>query len=435
MQLSNLTNIPQKIINIFHKEAKNYGKETKFIKRNSKLTAPAFLRALLATCLSQSFTLEIFCSFLKEQGVRITKQGLHQRFNEYTEALLHHLALCSLKQFKTENLPNMDCLNGFTSVNIIDSSTVSLHRALSNIFKGSGGAASSAALKIQLMFDYLSGQIKALTLTSGCDNDQGFDCYFRKIQKQALYLMDLGYFKLDSFQRIMDGGAFFVSRLLTGTKLLSLDSKPIDLVKTLSNSGHFFSQQVLMGAKSKIPVRLIAQRLPSHVAEKRRHRLREDHRRRGSKPSAESLALQSWSVYITNSSEVQISNEDIHTVYALRWQIELVFKLSKSLMQIHHTHSTKSARVLVEIYGKFICMMMLFLLCAPVRYKNGKEISFYKACKLLLTRLNDFIHAFASIYRLEQFVKKFQESLSLFAIKDVKKKRNMKSCLSTGESF
>jgi len=435
MQLSNLTNIPQKIINILQKEAKNHGKDTGFIKRESKLTAPAFLRALLATCLSQSFTLEIFCSFLKEHGVRISKQGLHQRLNEYTEKLLHHIALCSLKQFKTENIPHMDCLNGFTSVNIIDSSTVSLHRALSNIFKGSGGAASGAALKIQLMFDYLGGQIKALTLTSGCDNDQGFDSYFCKIQKRALYLMDLGYFKLDSFQRIIDGGAFFVSRLLTGTKLLSLDGESIELVKTLSNSGGFYSQQLLMGAKRKIPVRLVAQRLATHVAEKRLRRLREDHRRRGSKPSAESLALQSWSIYITNSSEEQISNEDIHIVYALRWQIELVFKLSKSLMQIHHTRSTKSARVLVEIYGKFICMMMLFLLCAPVRYKNDKEISFYKACKLLLTRFNDFVNAFASIYRLEQFIKNFQENLYLFAIKEVKKKPIMKPRIATGESF
>lgn len=58
------------------------------------------------------------------------------------------------------------------------------------------------------MFDYIEGQIKELTLTSGCDNDQGFDNYFNTIQKEALYLMDLGYFKLNSFKKIIEGKAF-----------------------------------------------------------------------------------------------------------------------------------------------------------------------------------------------------------------------------------
>ncbi len=102
-------------------------------------------------------------------------------------------------------------LEVFTGLNIIDSSSVSLHRSLSHVFKGSGGAASNAALKIQLMFDYIEGQIKELTLTSGCDNDQGVDHYFSTIQKRALYLMDLGYFKLSSFKKIIEGNAFFVS--------------------------------------------------------------------------------------------------------------------------------------------------------------------------------------------------------------------------------
>ncbi|HAT1866956.1 hypothetical protein [Legionella pneumophila] len=75
MQLTNLPNIPRKIFNFLNKETKRLATEVGCTKRRSKLTSPAFLRALLATCFSQQFRLEIFCSFLKEQGVRITKQG------------------------------------------------------------------------------------------------------------------------------------------------------------------------------------------------------------------------------------------------------------------------------------------------------------------------------------------------------------------------
>lgn len=323
----------------------------------------------------------------------------------------------------------------FTSLNIIDSSNVSLHSTLNQLFKGSGGAASNAALKIQLMFDYLRGQIKELTLTSGCDNDQGFDNYFSSIQTGALYLMDLGYFKLNSFKKIINGKAFFVCRLLTGTKLLTLDKQPLDLLATISAAGPLFSQQLLMGAQSKILVRLIAQRLPKEIADRRRQKLIKGHKRRGITPRHESLVLQSWSIYITNTTEAQISNKEIHQIYALRWQIELLFKLSKSLMHIDLIRTTKASRVVIETHGKFMCMMLLFLLCEPIRHQGVNQLSFYKACKLLIINASHLAFALASSYRLKRFMNSFNEELALFANKDIKKQSSWTENTSTGEGF
>lgn len=430
-----ISNIPRKIFNFFTLEAERLGKESAYKKRRSKLTPSAFIKALLTTCLSEHFTLELLCSALKEQKIIIRKQSLYERFNERTVEFLKTLASSFLKYVQLEKLAQLNGLEGFTGLNIIDSSSVSLHGSLSNLFKGSGGAASSAALKIQLMFDYLAGQIKELTLTSGCDNDQSFDHYFSSIQEGALYLIDLGYFKLNSFKKIIEGQAFFVSRLLPGTKLFTVEKQPLDLLTTLSASGTSFSQQLLMGARHRIPVRLVAQRLPDELADRRRQKLKEGHRRRGIKPSQELLALQNWSIYITNTSETQLNNQHIHQTYAFRWQIELIFKLSKSLMHVDSINSTKSPRVLVETYGKFISMMLLFLLCAPARYHQGKELSFYKACKLFVTRLPNLARAFTSTYRLKLFIDSFYESLCLFAVKDIKKKSNLNLALSAGESF
>jgi hypothetical protein len=430
-----ITNIPRKIFNFFTIEAERLGKESGFKKRCSKLTPAAFVKALLTSCVSEHFTLELFCSVLKEQKIIIRKQSLYERFNDYTVEFLRAMCSSCLKYFQLEKLPQLHGLESFTGLNIIDSSSVSLHSSLSNLFKGSGGAASSAALKIQLMFDYLEGQVKELTLTSGCDNDQGFTHYFNSIQEGALYLIDLGYFKLNSFKKIIEGHAFFVSRLLPGTKLFTLKKEPLDLLKTLSAGSIFFSQQVLMGAQHKIPVRLVAQRLTDECADRRRQKLKEGHRRRGIKPSQELLALQSWSIYITNTSETQINHQHIHQTYALRWQIELIFKLSKSLMHVDSINSTKSPRVIVETYGKFMTMMLLLLLCSPARCQETKELSFYKACKLFLIRLPDLLRAFNSSYRLKLFMEAFCKTLSLFAIKDIKKKHPLTLSLSAGEGF
>lgn len=435
MQMYSVSNLPQKIFKFLTQEAERLGKATQYKKRHSKLTPSVFIKALISTSFSQYFDLETFCSFVKKQKISISKQALHERFNECTEAFLKALSSSFLEHFKTEKLPQLNGLEMFTSINIIDSSSVSLHSSLNQLFKGSGGAASSAALKIQLMFDYLNGQVKKLTLTSGCENDQGFDNYFNSIQSGALYLMDLGYFKLESFKKISEGKAFFVSRLLTGTSLLTLDKQPLNLLSTLSTAGSLFTQQVLMGAKAQILVRLVSQRLPKELADRRRQRLKEDHRRRGSKPSQESLALQSWSIYITNTSETQICSEHIHQTYALRWQIELIFKLSKSLMNIDLIRSRKSSRVVIETYGKFLSMMLFFLLCAPARNQGGKELSFYKACKLLIINIADLIRALTSVYKLQQFIFSFYEALALFAGKDIKKKVDLLETLSNGEGF
>lgn len=435
MLLDNIPNIPQKIFNFLYDTSEQLGKETKYKQRHSKLTPSSFIRALISTSCSPFFDLETFCGFLKEQGIKIRKQSLHERFNKHTEAFLKAMSTSFLNHFQTEKLPMLNGLEVFSGLKIIDSSSLSLHSALNNLFKGCGGAASSAALKIQLQFDYLQGQINELTLTSGRDNDQGFDKFFNEIQKGALYLMDLGYFKLGSFKKIIEGDAFFVSRLLTGTKLLTLEEQPLDLLGTLLTSGPLFSQQVLLGAQHKIPVRLVAQRLPKEQADRRRQKLKEDHRRRGRKPSQESLALQDWSLYLTNTRESQIKQEHIHQTYALRWQIELLFKLSKSLMRIHVLNTTKSSRVIVQTYGKFLSLMFFFLLCAPARNQEIKAFSFYKACKILIIKASELAASLVSVYRLKAFIRSFYESIAFFAIKNVKKKSDCQTDFFTEPRF
>jgi hypothetical protein len=433
--MDTISNIPQEIFKFLTKEAERIGKETGFQKRRSKLTPSIFIKSLIRLCFSDFFSLELLCSTIKTHKVSIQKQSLYERFNERTEEFLKALSLFCLKHFQTQKLPELQGLEQFSSLNILDSSSVSLHHALSQLYKGSGGATSSSAMKIQMMFDYLGGQIKELTITSGCDNDQGFDDFFDNIEQGSLYLMDLGYFKLNTFKKMMQRKAFFVSRLLTGTKLLTQDKKPLDLLATLENAGPFFSQNCLMGANHQIPVRLVAQRLPQHVAEKRKYKLKQGHRRRGTAPSKESLMLQNWSIYITNTSEVQISHEAIHQTYALRWQIELLFKLSKSLMHINSINTKKPARVLIQTYGKFIAMMLLFFICNPVRNSQEKQLSFYKTCQQLKLRAAELISAITSPYRLKVFLSDFYESISLFASKDLKRKPLLSHGDSLGVNF
>lgn len=87
MQLDNISKIPYKIFNFLCQKSEDLGKETKFKQRCSKLTPTAFIKALIATSICL-FDLDIFCSSLKEQGINVRKQSVHERFNQRTEAFL-----------------------------------------------------------------------------------------------------------------------------------------------------------------------------------------------------------------------------------------------------------------------------------------------------------------------------------------------------------
>ncbi len=85
-----------------------------------------------------------------------------------------------------------------------------------------------------------------------------------------MILRDLGYFVLDVFKQLDQRGCFFVSRLKTGTCLLANEGdEELDLRKLLRGQ-KLLDMPVRVGKKAKLPVRLIAVKLPQKVAHKRR---------------------------------------------------------------------------------------------------------------------------------------------------------------------
>src|SRR6202030_3282372 len=93
---------------------------------------------------------------------------------------------------------------------------------------------------------------------------------------------------------------------------------------------HALDLPILLGVRHRLPCRLLAQRLPPEVVALRRQRLWEAARREQTEPSAEQLALAAWAVYVTSVPAEHLSLPEALTLYRLRWQVELLFKLWKS---------------------------------------------------------------------------------------------------------
>lgn len=426
MQGMTVSNFTETIFNFFEKDVFEHGNQSKFVQRDSKLTSVSFFRAIIAVCLSGTqVTLEAICGVLASHSIDITRQGLHSRMNDRAVDFFKGLFQVALSKLSHKTSQFSLIERCFSHIYLIDSTTISLPSSLKEVYKGSGGSASDAAIKLQVLFDYVQGQVNKITMTHGRDNDQGFTSYFNEISKKALYLMDLGYFKLDSFKKIIEGNAYFISRYLLGTKLYTSEGEVIHLIQTLQTAGSFYSGHVLLGSSARIAVRLIAYRLPDDVLKERIRKLKRDYRRRGLTPGKNKLALLAWNLFITNTIQEQLSDKQIYETYALRWQIELFFKMTKSGIGLDKMNTKKSSRALTELFGKLISVVIILFFCTQAQLQSNQTISLFKACKRFYSRAFEFVSSLVDRNSFATFTTNILHVFKTNAKKETKNRKDM----------
>jgi len=103
---------------------------------------------------------------------------------------------------------------------------------------------------------------------------------------------------------------------------------------------------------------MIIELLPQELCEPRLRKAIEAARRNGRKLSEEHKAHICLNVYITNIPSEMLANENIRTLYRLRWQVELVFKIWKSIGEIHKMKDVKIHRFETMLYAKLIWIVL-----------------------------------------------------------------------------
>lgn len=109
-------------------------------------------------------------------------------------------------------------------------------------------------------------------------------------------------------------------------------------------------------------------------------------------------------MYITNVSEVILKAEHIYTMYTFRWQIELLFKLSKSAAGIDEVSGKKESRIITELYAKLLGIIVLLYLVIPLKIHMVLENSLIKAYNKLKYVGSVFYESLDSEYKLKKFI-------------------------------
>jgi hypothetical protein len=349
------------------------GRVTGFCQRRSKLTPARFVQTLvLGWWQHPSATLAQLSQMTALLAEPITPQGMDQRFGPAAADLLHACLDAVVAQVITADPDAVGVLRRFPAVYVLDSTTVSLPDALATIWPGCGGRVpqgSQAALKLTVRYDLVQGGVEGPLLSAGRTQDKQSPLQTAPLPPGALRLADQGFWTLAGLRALAAAGGYFVSRLHVHTTVF-VAGEAVELASWLrAQACAEVDVPVTLGQTAQVPVRLLAKRVPQHVADRRRAKLRAAAHREGETPNARRLALAEWTLLVTNAPPALLSLPEAVVLGRVRWQIELLFKLWKHDGQLATWRSAKPWRVLCEVYAKLIALVLqhwvLLVSCWP----------------------------------------------------------------------
>jgi len=404
------------IQNVLGPEAEELGRATGVIQRRRKFTAVSLLRMLVLTLLRKPDAKAIdFQSTAAQLGLDVTSTAVENRFTPQLVGFLRAVLERTVLRVLAASPQTVDLLNKFTSVRIGDSSTIALPDELADQFPGCGGIlrAGLAAMKIHLLWDFLTGSILQLRITPGRASDATNPIAQEVAPAGSLSLFDLGYFCLDRFQNLTRAGAFWISRLQHGTSVFDAQGQPLALLQYLrqqTGSGPI-DVSVLLGVSHRLPCRLIALRVPQEVADRRRQKAYVKAQKHGRVPSREYLEWQDWTIFVTNCEPELLSWEAVVVLYRARWHIELMFKLWKSHNRLAtHRAGAAAEEQLAVVYVKLIAVLVQHWILLTATWCECRR-SLMKAAAIIADWVTLLIDALDDLDRLIAILSRMKDVL------------------------
>jgi IS4 transposase len=350
--------------------AEQAAQESEVIQRQRKFSAVTLSRCFVFGFLSRpNASDEDLAQMAGACGVEVTPQAVEQRYTPQLVAFLEALFRRAIQCVVSSEESLAPLLERFGKVLVLDSTTISLPAEMSSRFPGCGGSYGSgqAAMKLQVEWDLCRGAFQAMAIEPGRDCDYKTSLQQTPLPPGSLRIADLGYFDTKVFQQYSRDGVFWLSRLQFGTSVFPADErtltnnyKPRQLLKWLAEqSKSIIDQPIRLGTELQVPCRLLAWRVPTEVADRRRQKLIVEARRKsGRTPSAERLAWCDWTILVTNVPADQLTPLEAAVLYRARWQVELLFKRWKSQGLVAQLSGATVERQLVRLWSRLLAVLI-----------------------------------------------------------------------------
>jgi len=327
-------------------------------------------------------------------GIDISKQGIDQRFNEgalkYIQSLISEVLSTQISQSI-----EIGWLKLFNRVIIKDSSKFDLAARLKDKLPGFGGSASEAGACIQYEFEIKSGQVSDLAITPA-NRPDAKDALVSMdvIRKGDLIIRDLGYFVLKYFIAAQKAGAFFISRLNAKIIVYQLKGNDFELldfgqVYQMMKENHIkrLDKEVYIGRNEKFPVRLVIELMPEEVFSTRMQKVNKFNKKKGRQTSQDYTNRARLNLFICNIPIDMMDGQTIAKVYKIRWQIELIFKIWKSIFGLDNITPMKYERLMCTLNARLLLVLLnweTFMIQRALLFKKtGQLLSIIKCFNTL----------------------------------------------------
>lgn len=333
----------------------------------------------------------------QETGEVVSKQGLDNRLSwpavELVKMVLKYALQLKLKHhfdgLKKDPL-HQKLFAKFNHILIQDSTVQKLPAELSELFKSSYSHGKKAAsLRVQAIYNFTTETWVDFDIGSYTDNDQSKAMMITQVaQKNDLILRDLGYFTLESLEHLIEN-QYVVTKWAKTTHLFDSQTKQkLDFSKLFKNCTSV-DQPVQVGSKKRIPMRLVAHKLPPQIASKRIEEAKNDRHSKASH-SEQYYRLLHWDIYLTNVESTILDAQQVAKIYGLRWYIEILFKAWKSYANFKTILSKEKMtypRTLISIYLMLIRFVYTMLdiyhyIKQKVEQTSDRIISIFKFTNL-----------------------------------------------------
>jgi hypothetical protein len=314
-----------------------------FTRKRAIRTPEELLRAvLLYSGLDQSLR-EVAASFT-QNGCRLSDEGVRWRLST-CEAWLQEMVSAMMPKQKDESS------TGRLRFKIVDSTSIQAPGAVTGDYR------------LHLLWDHGEQRVGDLLLT---DNKTGESLQLFEWQKGDVVLADAGYAKAEQLATVKASGAEFIVRCAPKQIRLYLPSgERLNMVNELETRGSgkdLVSMSVMIGTNAGLqPAWLHAYRLPEEKAVEARRRLkRRAQKKYGGKVNKETLYLADWVLLLTSLPPETAPAKVVGKLYRGRWQIEIVIKRLKSLLDLDALRARRVSRIdKVYLLGKLLYSLIV----------------------------------------------------------------------------
>lgn len=297
----------------------------------------------------------------KTSGQNIEESSFYDRFTPGLVRMLKQAVGHALGQSLGVGRALRGHLEAFRDVIMTDSTVIRLHDLLEDVYPACRTNHTKAALKAHAVISVTGAGKQSIKITSERRHD-GPVFQVGKWVAGRLLLFDLGYYRYQLFDCITRNRGYFVSRLKS-------NSNPTIVAMNRKHRGRSVP---VIGRKLRDVLEHLQREVLDVMVE-----VSFQHRRYAGKRSCGTQTLRvvgvrdedsgEYHLYITNLPPEKLAAKDIQATYALRWQVELLFKEWKQRYRLEDMPSRNVVVVEALLHAAILTLVVSRQLLAAVR--------------------------------------------------------------------